>query len=227
MILCIDTSTTVCSAALCRDGRAEAHLELFECNAHASSLTPLIERLFAVQGIDPLRDIDAVAVSCGPGSYTGLRIGVSTAKGLCYSLSRPLIAISTLKVLAAAVAEVCADAQTIVPMIDARRMEVYTAIYDSQLRELSPARALVVEPDSFAELAAAPGLCFAGSGAGKCSSVLDMPNARFLPDVHPLAASMAGLACAAFEARDFVDTAYFEPFYLKDFVATKPKNKVF
>lgn len=226
MILCIETSTNVCSAAFVRDGQVVAHNEIFDNNAHAANLTPLIEQLAADNNITLQKDVDAVAVSCGPGSYTGLRIGVSTAKGLCYSLKKPLIAIGSLNILASAIASQCPEASVIVPMIDARRMEVYSSVFNSKIEELQPVCAKIIDSQSFSDILSTEKVFFGGDGADKCVSTITSPNAVFVENIRPLASSMASLAQASFDAGKFVDVAYFEPFYLKEFVATVAKNKV-
>lgn len=225
MILCIDTSTDICSVALCDNRLTISHLEIFGSNAHASSLTPLIEQLLGENKLT-FDNIDAVAVSSGPGSYTGLRIGVSTAKGLCYAAALPLIAVPTLDIVAEAIFTHHAEAQTACPMLDARRMEVYTQLVTRSGERLSPVEAKVIDASSFAgELSGE--IYFGGNGAAKCKSVIDNANARFVDDAFPVAANMSRLACERFEQSKFEDVAYFEPFYLKEFVATVPKNKVF
>ena len=172
-----------------------------------------------------MRDCDAVCVSMGPGSYTGLRVGVSTAKGLCFGAGIPLVAITSLETLVWQAPD-RESYRYIVPMIDARRMEVYTCVYSSDIQQLTKIESKVVGPESFAsELAAGPVL-FIGDGAEKCKDVLNHPNAHFL-QCCPKASSMAKAAEAAFEQSRFENLAYFEPFYLKDFVATVPRRKLF
>ena len=229
-ILNIETSGSVCSAALTSDGMVLAHREDFEGRNHATLLSGFIKHC-----LDDARDHnmkpDAVAVSLGPGSYTGLRIGLSEAKGLAYSLDIPLIGIDTLKLLATRVmfsSDDIAPDTIFVPMVDARRMEVYTAAYDFGLAELMAPQPLILDENSYAEIkaAGAPILYF-GSGAEKAQQIFaDAPRAVYVPDVEAVAVDMIALAEMAYQRREFIDTAYSVPTYLKDFQATKPKNKV-
>lgn len=227
-ILHIETSTLVCSVALSGDTEMKCHFENYEGPSHASVLG-----VFVQKAVDFVREkgmkLDAVAVSAGPGSYTGLRIGVSEAKGLCFGLDIPLIALDTLKIMACGVLfrNFYDEDVLYCPMIDARRMEVYTAVYDTAFNEIRPITAQVVEENTFDDLLESHQVLFFGNGAEKCKSLIQHPNARFLAHVHPLAMDMQALADKAYKEGDFADVAYFEPFYLKDFVATKPKNKVF
>jgi tRNA threonylcarbamoyladenosine biosynthesis protein TsaB len=231
IILNIETSTNVCSASLSSDnGRILALRESHEDKSHAARLALYIEEIMAETG-SSFRELSAVAISMGPGSYTGLRIGVSTAKGICYAHSLPLIAINTLDIM---VRECLvhhdsmlkeADKDTLLcPMIDARRMEVYTAFYDSQGGRISETTAEIVDENSFSQLLSTKKILFFGNGAEKCSAILSSPNARFLPNLYPTANSMGMLAHRSFRNSEFADPAYFEPFYLKDFIATTPKN---
>lgn len=226
LILSIETSTDICSVALSQDGKLVAERTITQGQSHASSLTVIIGELFQGEGMPEIKMLDAVAVSSGPGSYTGLRIGVSTAKGICYGLNIPLISIGSLQVLAAAVPNRDNQPIRIAPMIDARRMEVYTAIFNSQLELETPVEAVVVDENSFSEELDKGEIVFVGNGAQKCQSVIMHPNARFINDLHPLAANMGELAHEAFLRERFEDVAYFEPYYLKDFVAIAAKNKV-
>ena len=173
-------------------------------------------------------ELHAVAVSGGPGSYTGLRIGVSQAKGLCFGLNLPLIAISTLELLCCTAmfrVDIEGDA-LICPMIDARRMEVYAAVYNEHLETVMPVGAYIVDDNTFAQVLSQNKVIFCGNGANKCREVINHPNAIFVDDVYPLATGMLALAERAFVRQQFSDVAYYEPFYLKEFVATTPKNKV-
>lgn len=170
--------------------------------------------------------VDAVAVSCGPGSYTGLRIGVSTAKGVCYGRDLPLIAVPTLRLLCVPVLlqQELPDDALLCPMLDARRMEVYAAVYDRALNPLRDTAADIVDEHSYEEFLDRHPVYFFGNGAAKCKSRLTHPNARFIDDVVPLAQWMFPLADRDLNNRNFQDVAYFEPFYLKEFVASKPKK---
>ena len=229
-ILLLETSGVILSVALSRDGRVVAERVCREPRMQASLTAPLVKEVLEEAEMGP-RGLDAVCVSKGPGSYTGLRVGVSTAKGLCFGADVPLIAVSTLDILAAdgrspVIPDLIGDLTAIVPMIDARRMEVYTAVYSPAGERLTEIEAKVVGPDSFAaELAAGPVL-FIGDGALKCKAVLDSPNAIFR-EAFPLASAMAPMAEKAYKEKQFEDLAYFEPFYLKDFVATIPKKNLF
>lgn len=224
-ILQIETATQVCSAAISRDGETIALKEEMASNIHAGSLTLFIKAVMDTAKL-AFADLDAIAVSKGPGSYTGLRIGVSTAKGLCYALDKPLIAIDTLKMMAAGFLKLNTGyAGLICPMIDARRMEVFTAVFDGHLTNVVPTVAKIIDEQSFVELIPAQ-LAFIGDGAMKCNSVLQQTNAVFMESNFNSAANMSNLANNAYLAGQFEDVAYFEPFYLKDFVLTTPKKKI-
>jgi tRNA threonylcarbamoyladenosine biosynthesis protein TsaB len=187
---------------------------------HATHLPVYIEnaiKLIRQQNIT----LDAVAVSAGPGSYTGLRIGVSTAKGLCYAIGCKLIAIDTLKIIATSLQQDIPANAIICPLIDARRMEVYTAMFDSNLNEISPAEAKIIDETSFSDINCP--IYFCGSGAEKCSTVIKNPNAQFFTSVQPTANMMVSLAENAYRNNQFEDVAYYEPFYLKEFY-TPQKN---
>jgi tRNA threonylcarbamoyladenosine biosynthesis protein TsaB len=229
-ILSIETSTDVCSVALAEDGTVIEKRELFEPNSHSKHTTLLIQDIFKTEGIPPMKELDAVAVSAGPGSYTGLRIGPSVAKGICFALNIPLIAVDTLTTMSQAVlaSGTDVDADTLLcPMIDARRMEVYTALHDKTLKTIEETSAKIIDEDSFADVLAKNKVLFFGNGATKCKDVIKSENAVFVDDIFPLAANMSPLAEKAFNENDFVDVAYFEPFYLKSFVATISKKKFF
>jgi len=232
IILCIETATSVCSVAIARDHTLIASRESHKKNAHASLVSVFIDETIKEAGLK-FEDIDAVAVSKGPGSYTGLRIGVSTAKGLCYALNIPMIAISTPRSMAAGMIEYLKkeqdnpDLSTLVcPMIDARRMEVYSAIYTMDNEEIRKIEADIIESVSFEEYLQKSPVYFFGDGAEKCKETLShQPNAHFNEFVFPSALHMIDLAFERFHSKQFVDVAYFEPFYLKDFVAGKPRVK--
>jgi len=221
-ILLMETSTSVCSAAVSVDGKLVWERENPEAFSHSAVLGIYAEE--AVRYIQANHfQLDAVAVSGGPGSYTGLRIGVSLAKGLCFGMDVPLIALPTLKVMAR---RFVPTSSLLCPMLDARRMEVYAALYDGTLNEIEPARAMVVDENSFSDLLSQNEIIFFGSGADKCKAVVHSPNAIFADGVYPSVSNMVNDAEIAFKSKDFVDIAYFEPYYLKDFQATIPKNKV-
>ncbi len=221
----IETSTHVCSCALSVDGKIVINKESFEGQSHAKLLGMYVEEIMQYVREKGIHN-DAVAVSIGPGSYTGLRIGVSEAKGLSYGLDTPIIAIPTLSLLASMMQNQIPQDAYICPMIDARRMEVYASVYNSSLEEIRPTSAEIIDENSYQELLQHHDIYFVGNGAEKCRNVINSPRAHFIEDIHPLAAFMTKLAQEKFENNDFVDTAYFEPFYLKEFVATVAKNKV-
>jgi len=229
-ILCIETGTTTCSVALGNEGGVIGYKDLSDSKAHASQLSILIDELLKSLDFD-ISSIDAVAVSKGPGSYTGLRIGVSLAKGICYALGKPLLAVESLHSMVYGISEFLhyeegLKANIYCPMIDARRMEVYTAFFNSKLEPIDDVRALVVEPDSFDEQLKDSRVLFFGDGASKCKSVISNQNAIFIDNFEPSARFMLPLAIKAYKDEIFEDIAYFEPFYLKDFVATQAKNKI-
>lgn len=230
VILNIETSGSVCSAALTAEGTVIAHREDFEGRNHATLLSGFIKHCLD-HAADHEIKLDAVAVSMGPGSYTGLRIGLSEAKGLAYALDIPLIGIDTLQLLATRVMfssdEI--DPDTIfIPMIDARRMEVYTAAYNFSLEELLKPQAMILDENSYAAIkATGKPILYFGSGAEKAQTIFaDAPQARYVEGVEAVAVDMIALAEMAYARRQFVDTAYSTPAYIKDFQATTPKNKV-
>ena len=255
-IILIETSTALCSVALAEDGTVTAYRESSAPKAHASLTAVFVQEVLAERGVT-LADCDAVCVSMGPGSYTGLRVGVSTAKGLCFGAGKPLLAVGTLDTLVAqasssAEAEANVEPRSglypreeasagedgatdmanveprpryIVPMIDARRMEVYAAVFENgkQITETAPA---IIDENSYAEYLEQGPVLFIGDGAGKCADVIKHPNAHFC-QCHPKASSMLQPALQALKEKRFEDVAYFEPFYLKEFVATVSKKKLF
>lgn len=224
-ILQIETATPVCSVALAINGETIALKEQAAQNIHASSLTLFIEEVMQTAGLK-YKDLDAIAVSKGPGSYTGLRIGVSTAKGLCFALDKPFIAIPTLKMMANGfLLQHPNYGGLICPMIDARRMEVFTAVYTNKLQEIEAVNAKIVDEKSFILELNQHYVTFIGDGSEKCIPVLDHQNAHFSNLNFNSAANMSSLAKLAFDSQNFEDVAYFEPFYLKDFVFTTPKSK--
>lgn len=219
-IINIETATKNCSVALAKDGQTILCKEIAEEGySHAERLHVFIEEIIQEAGIS-FQDINAIAVSQGPGSYTGLRIGVSAAKGLCYALNIPLIAVDTLQVLAlqAKVAE-----GLIVPMLDARRMEVYSAIFNAKLEKQRDVQAEIITENSFEN--SSETIYFVGDCAEKCKAVLTKPNFVFLEEVkYPSAKEMSALSFSKFQNSDFEDVAYFEPYYLKDFMITTSKK---
>ena len=226
-ILSLETSGTILSVALADNGTVVADRVCREPRMQAALTAPLVKEVLDAAGLRA-QDLDAVCVSKGPGSYTGLRVGVSTAKGICFGAGVPLIAVSTLDILASidpsyVIPDLIGDLTAIIPMIDARRMEVYTAVYSPACERLTEIEAKVIGPDSFSEELAAGPVLFIGDGALKCKDVLTSPNAHFR-EAFPLASAMAPLAEKAYNEKQFEDLAYFEPFYLKDFVAVKPRD---
>ena len=221
----IETSTNVCSVALSKDSNCLFTKSNADGMNHAALLSVFIAKALEVlKSTD--NKLDAVAISSGPGSYTGLRIGVSTAKGLCYGYGIPLIAVSTLEVLTVQALDLVEDNgnSLFCPMIDARRMEVYAAFYNGKgiiQREIS---ADIITSNSYAEILANQPVYFFGNGADKCKSTLEHSNAHFIDNLFPLAVNMIPFAESAFVKKQFVDTAYFEPFYLKEFHTTAPKS---
>ena len=224
MILQIETATTVCSVALAKGGQVIGYKQIDQRNIHAEVITVFIDELLAAEGFS-YNDLDAVAVSCGPGSYTGLRIGISTAKGLCYALDKPLIAIETLEAMAYGAInnlEINTDGLLLCPMIDARRMEVYTAIFNDKGERVQSTTAEIIDGNSFSELLKENKVLFFGDGADKCEPALGSNmNAEFLMNFTNSATYLTQKAAEKFAAKDFEDVAYFEPYYLKDFVAGK------
>lgn len=226
-ILQIETATTVCSVALATDGVITAFKQVDQRNVHAEVITLYIEELINTAGLK-YTDLDAIAISCGPGSYTGLRIGVSTAKGLCYALDKPLIAIETLEAMANGVIadkSLSIDENILLcPMIDARRMEVYTALFDGSGNRIKDTVAEIVDEQSFSDYLSTHKIIFFGDGAEKCQAVLgNNPNAQFLNGFTNSATHLTKQAAERFVIRDFVDVVYFEPFYLKEFLVTTKK----
>ncbi len=229
-ILNIDTSTTACSAALTADGLVLAHYETFEPQQHAAVISDYIKACLDHAAEHEMR-LDAVAVTLGPGSYTGLRIGLSEAKGLAYALGIPLIGLSTLEVMATGVMfghpEIFEDEDDsrevlLAPMIDARRMEVFTAVYTLGLEPVMEPQPLILTPDSYAEARNRGKLVIFGDGSDKARDLL--PDALWIEGVVPLATEMQALSDRAWARREFVDTAYATPMYLKEFQASTPKN---
>lgn len=223
LILNIETATTNCSVSLSENGKAIITKEINEGFTHAENLHSFISDILNNTKITP-QQLNAIAVSKGPGSYTGLRIGVSAAKGLCYALSIPLIGINTLQIMSAVASQKNTTA-LLCPMLDARRMEVYTAIYDQQLNEVRPTEALIVDENSIQQFANETPICFFGDGMPKCKNLLsDFKQHIFIDDVIPSAEAMSNLSDKLFKEQKFEDVAYFEPFYLKDFMIIKKQQ---
>ena len=253
-IILIETSTALCSAAIAENGVVTAYRESSAPKAHASLTAVFIQEMLQERGLT-LADCDAVCVSMGPGSYTGLRVGVSTAKGLCFGTGKPLIAVGTLDTLVAQALEIAGqtsnddctstvipnhgtvipdligDPRFIIPMIDARRMEVYSAVFEitgqagNDARQLTETAPAIIDENSFAEYLEQGPCLFIGDGAGKCADVIKHPNAHFC-QCWPKASAMLSPATQAYNEKRFEDVAYFEPFYLKEFVATVSKKKM-
>ena len=222
-ILCLETATETCSAALSADAECIACEEVSEGHSQAEKLLELTDRCLQ-KGQCDIASVDAVCVSSGPGSYTGLRIGVSTAKGLCYALSKPLIAVPTLEGIANGARQAFPDADCYCPMIDARRMEVYCALYDPQGNPLTECTNLIIDENAFAAELQQQRILFCGNGAPKCEPLLQHPNALFR-DIRCSARQLIPSAFRRWQQRQFEDVAYFEPFYLKAFLAGKPHVK--
>ncbi len=227
-ILCIETSASALSVCLAEDGRILADRVCAEPRQQAALTAPLVKEVLDAAGVT-VKDCDAVCVSAGPGSYTGLRVGASTAKGLAFGAGIPLLAVGTLDVLVQGAGCPVGTGHDdgpsfIVPMLDARRMEVYTAVYTPDGKRITPVEAHVVTADSFAAQRARGKVLFVGDGALKCKEVLGGDG--LFVDAQPLARNMVPLAFEAFQAGKFEDVAYFEPFYLKDFVATVSKKQL-
>ena len=226
-ILLIETSTALCSTALAENGAIISYRESSAPKAHASLTAVFIDEMLKEKGIS-IADCDAVCVSMGPGSYTGLRVGVSTAKGLCFGSGKPLMAVGTLDTLVAqAVAEglVPEGCRYIIPMIDARRMEVYSAVFTPDCQQITETQPVIVDENSFASQLEEGPVLFIGDGAGKCADVIKHPNAGFV-QCWPKADAMLMPAMEAYKEKRFKDVAYFEPFYLKEFVATVSTKKM-
>ena len=224
-ILHIETSTDVCSVAVSQDGASIFSKEDFNGPSHAVTLGVFVDEALSFADSHAI-PVDAVAVSCGPGSYTGLRIGVSMAKGICYGRNIPLIGLPTPEVMCVPILlfhDLPEDA-LLCPMIDARRMEVYAAVYDRSLKAQRAISADIIDENSYASFLAEHPVYFFGNGAEKCRSKLTHPNAHFIENINPLAKWMFPLAEKEMARENFKDVAYFEPFYLKEFVTSVPKK---
>jgi tRNA threonylcarbamoyladenosine biosynthesis protein TsaB len=232
-ILLIESATEVCSAAISFNGNVIAVREKTEEFRHSELLTVFIGHLLQETGITS-RELDAVCVSRGPGSYTGLRIGVSVAKGICYATGIPLISVSSLQSMTGFVAANVVQLTGITgfdgllcPMLDARRMEIYTALFDRNCVQITDITAQIIQGSSFSAELETTCIIFYGNGAAKCKKVIQHPNAYFPEGVYASARFMSEMAEEKYNKQLFENIAYFEPFYLKNFVATIPKNKVF
>lgn len=228
LILNIETATNVCSVALAKDGQLIALKESKEDKTHAALLTVFIEEILKENNIK-ISNLDAIAVSKGPGSYTGLRIGVSAVKGLCYGANKSLISVCTLQSMAQGIIEQTApeklNSAWLCPMLDARRMEVYSAFYDHNNEKKKDIAADIIDENSYQDILDARKVFFFGNGADKCREFIKHENAEFIADIFPSAINVMKLSERAFSNQTFEDVAYFEPFYLKDFVAlTSKKN---
>lgn len=226
-IILIETSTALCSVALEENGKVLAYKENAD-REHAALTAPFVKEVLDSQGLN-VQDCDAVCVGKGPGSYTGLRVGASTAKGLCFGAGIPLLAVSSTEALvwqAKAEKLIPKGCKYIVPMIDARRMEVYTAVFTPDGSQLKATEAKIIDRDSFAQELSEGIVLFIGDGAEKCKETLCSPNARFVA-CCPKASSLSAPAELAFKEKRLEDTAYFEPFYLKDFIATVSRKRLF
>ncbi|MGB0891881.1 MAG: tRNA (adenosine(37)-N6)-threonylcarbamoyltransferase complex dimerization subunit type 1 TsaB [Flavobacteriaceae bacterium] len=222
IILNIETATKNCSVSVAKEGEILAIKELNNGNySHAEVLHPFVLDILKEAAIST-SELDAVAVSKGPGSYTGLRIGVSAAKGLCFAFDKPLISIETLTSLAHSIS---IDNGIIVPMIDARRMEVYAAVYDKNYQQIREIKAEIIDSTSFSEYFKENKVYFLGDGAAKCKETITHKNANFIENKHPSSKEMAQLSYIKYKKNDIEDVAYFEPFYLKDFVAVPQKKR--
>ena len=226
-IILIETSTSLCSTALVEEGRIVCERISDEPRAHASKTALFISDMLSEKGLK-VSDCDAVAVSKGPGSYTGLRVGVSTAKGLCFGAGIPMISVGTLDTLVWQALDgnmLPEGCRYIIPMIDARRMEVYTGVFTPDGRQVSPTVAQIIDADSFKTQIEEGPVLFIGDGADKCKDTITSLNAHFI-QCCPKAASMARPATEALNKKEFEDVAYFEPFYLKEFITTVSKKKI-
>jgi tRNA threonylcarbamoyladenosine biosynthesis protein TsaB len=222
LILNIETATTACSVCLAQDDVILASRELNNGYSHSENLHVFIDEVLKQAGVVPAQ-LSAVAVSKGPGSYTGLRIGVSAAKGLCYSLSIPLIGINTLQSMSAGmILQQKSMSALYCPMLDARRMEVYCAVYDENLEEVISTGAKIIDAESILEFSKGRKLFFFGDGAEKCKDFISMiPDSTVLPGIFPSAVQMAKLSIEAYKKEEFENVAYFEPYYLKEFLGNK------
>jgi tRNA threonylcarbamoyladenosine biosynthesis protein TsaB len=235
LILNIETSTTVCSVCISKDGNVQSYRESKDEKTHAKLLTVFIDEIIKEQNLE-FDDLDAIAVSMGPGSYTGLRIGVSTAKGLCYAKDLPLIAVNTLQSMAKGIVTKIKnddlditnfENSILVPMIDARRMEVYSSFFDANGETTREIKAEIIDENSYQDILSKQQMIFFGDGSGKIEETIKHKNAFFIKDINTSSLTMVSLSEDAFNKNEFVNVAYFEPFYLKDFVAIVSKKNIF
>ena len=224
LILSIETSTKTSSIAIHEKGELIASQHIHIDKSHSEYLTLSIKYLFETSGFN-LNDLEAVAISKGPGSYTGLRIGTSSAKGICYALDIKLIGINTLEAMALGISPHYSDKVILCPMIDARRMEVYCLLNRPDMSNIEETQSKIIDKHSFENYLMKHKVVFFGNGAGKCREVIQHPNAIFIEDIHPSSEHIGSLAWQAFQNQKFENLAYFEPFYLKDFIAKKPSAK--
>lgn len=234
LILHIETATDICSVALSEGDRQISLVESGQERSHARLLNPFIRRALNEAGHTP-KQLDGIAVSKGPGSYTGLRIGVSTAKGLAYALEIPLLASGTLENMAHGamahpdvirLADSHGERLLLCPMLDARRMEVYAGFYTLDQTVFRQVSADIIDESSYRDILDTHPVCFFGNGSGKCREILQHPQAQFIENIHPSASYMIDPILKRYASKQIEDVAYFEPFYLKDFIATTPRNKV-
>lgn len=224
IILNIETATKNCSVSISKSGKTIAYKEFNDGNySHAEVLHPFIIDILNETKFS-LNNIDAIAVSKGPGSYTGLRIGVSAAKGLCFALQKPLISVDTLTSLSHAIS---IEEGVIIPMLDARRMEVYASVFNQKHEQIREIKAEIIDENSFSEYLNSQKVYFLGDGAFKCKEIIIHKNAMFMDDIFPSSREMGILAFEKFKNNDFEDVAYFEPLYLKDFMVVPEKKKNF
>ena len=220
-ILNIETATTNCSVSISRNGEIIALKEDYDSKySHAERLHVYIDAVLKMVDLSR-HNLDAISVSKGPGSYTGLRIGVSSAKGLCYALEKPLVSVSTLESLAY---QVKPESGVIIPLLDARRMEVYSAVFNGSHEQIRETRAQILDDKSFEQYLEQGLVYFIGNGVEKTKKIIRHPNAIFIEDKLPSSNEMSVLAYSKYKIGDFEDVAYFEPYYLKDFVTTKSKK---
>jgi len=225
LILNIETATKSCSISISNNEQIVCLRESISDYSHSNLITLYIQDVILTAGIR-FSDLDAISVSKGPGSYTGLRIGVSTAKGLSYALDKPLISVNTLESMTNGMMKKYIDKSVLYcPMIDARRMEVYCAVFSSHLENIKSTSAEIINENSFSDLLKENKIVFLGDGAEKCKNIIKSSNAIFHEDINPSAANMADLSCKYYSEGKFENTAYFEPFYLKEFIAGKSNVK--